>query len=63
MSWSLLGVKGLKKRQQQKEKTEEAIIASSSSPSSSTTIIVVLWDNYINVHSEKVVVFLFHIIP
>ena len=46
MSWSLLGVKGLKKRQQQKEKTE-----------------VVLWDNYINVHSEKVVVFLFHIIP
>ena len=48
MSWSLLGVKGLKKTTTTKRKTEEAI--------------VVLWDNYINVHTEKVVVFLFHII-
>ena len=48
MSWSLLGVKGLKKRQQQKEKQKRQLL--------------LLWDNYINVHTEKVVVFLFHII-
>ena len=42
------GSERVKKTTTTKRKTEEAI--------------VVLWDNYINVHTEKVVVFLFHII-